>query len=93
MNFFKIHLHFNLKLRYFGPSGDDPTKKVALFISDLGLDLLKKSTIFAADGTFATAPDPFLQLFVIRVRYFSFKFSFFINETDHVLSIVKQTFC
>lgn len=55
-------------LRFFGPVQEGSEEMMAVFASDRSLELLKTAKIVAADGTFATMPKPFLQLFVLQVK-------------------------
>jgi len=40
---------------------------MAVFVTDMGLDIMARTNVLAMDGTFRTCPDPFFQLYVIQV--------------------------
>jgi len=63
-----IKIYRIVLFRYFGPPRDGSNKKMAVFASDRGLEILSRTNCVALDGTFKTSPPPFLQLFVIQVN-------------------------
>ena len=46
-------------LRYSGDTVENGDTTLMLFMSPVGIDLLKQSKVWYADGTFSTAPVPY----------------------------------
>lgn len=57
----------NFYLRFYGPVSSGAKEILAIFASDFGIEILAKAEIIYCDGTFATAPAPWCQIFIIQV--------------------------
>ena len=44
------------------------TECIAIFLSDWGADILKRSRMWFCDGTFSVTPDPFKQVYIIMTQ-------------------------
>ena len=47
---------------------EDGTECLAIFASEFAIELLRKATLIAVDGTFTTCPAPFYQLFILQAQ-------------------------
>jgi hypothetical protein len=64
---FLKYFTFNYKnhFRYFGPADSDKKKMMIVFGSNEAVEVLRRSPYISVDGTFDTAPPPFVQLFIL----------------------------
>ena len=52
-------------LRYSGDTVENGDTTFMLFMSTVGIDVLKQSKVWYADGTFSTAPVPYAQVYIV----------------------------
>lgn len=55
-------------IRYYGPVSPNSPHKLIICCGETGLRLLRTATRLQVDGTFATVPPPFAQIFVIHAE-------------------------
>jgi hypothetical protein len=51
--------------RYSGPVDGNNKKMLMIFASDSGIEALRRASTISVDGTFSTAPPPFVQVMIM----------------------------